>query len=123
MRESKFNPLYQKIIPKGEGAEYLGNNNLNVKEKRAMARFRTGGAGRAAEYWRSKEEKVCRLCGEAKETVSHMVKECLKGVKWKGRVEKLLGEDSRGLEQLMWCVKKIKSGQSVGTSDNNIVSV
>ncbi len=96
MRESKFNPLYKKLIPKGEGAEYLRNINLNVKEKRAIGRFRTGGAGRAAEYWRSKEEKVCRMCGEAEETVSHMVLECFKGVKWKGRVEKLLEEEGGG---------------------------
>ncbi len=35
----------------------------------------------------------------------------------------ITGRRRWGLEQLMWCDKKIKLGRSVGMSDNNIVLI
>lgn len=51
-----------------------------IKESRngleLVGRFSTGNESRANEYWRSEEEKKCRLCKKEPESLKHVLEEC-----------------------------------------------
>ncbi len=72
------------------------------KDKIHLARFRLGNEVKAAEFWKRKEQILCRLCGEGLETMQHIMQECGK-MRWKDRkwtIAELLSEDGVGLDGL-----------------------
>jgi hypothetical protein len=42
-----------------------------------IARFRCGNEERENKYWNEDRIRVCRMCGEKKETMEHLLNECV----------------------------------------------
>lgn len=57
-----------------------------IKEIRLIAEGRMGKLGKAAEYWKSEEEKICRLCREREETMRHIVEDCVRRANREGTI-------------------------------------
>jgi hypothetical protein len=74
IRESRYNGKYEKIITE-ELPKYLGRESR--KERVIIARFRCGNEERENKYWNEDRIRVCRMCGEKKETIEHMLNECV----------------------------------------------
>lgn len=100
IKESRYNRSYERIIteelPKYEKRE-------SAREKRMLARFRCGNEERENRYWMEEEKRVCRMCGEGRETIEHMLNECNELKPSEEKRENLLNEDGRGL----WWMKNI----------------
>jgi hypothetical protein len=54
--------------------EFLGRKS--AKERKMRARFRRGNEEREKRYWTEGEERKCRKCYEARETIEHMWNGC-----------------------------------------------
>ena len=65
---------------KDEEPDYL-KSNLEIQ---LLARYRTGDEYNLSKAWLKDNEKLCRLCDEAPETVNHVIEECseIKYKKW-----------------------------------------
>jgi hypothetical protein len=74
IRESRHNGKYEKIITE-ELPKYLGRESR--KERVIIARFRCGNEERENKYWNKDRIRVCRMCGEKKETIEHLLNECV----------------------------------------------
>jgi hypothetical protein len=85
----------EKIITE-ELPKYLGRESR--KERVIIARFRCGNEERENEYWKEDRTKVCRMCGEEKETIEHLLNECVKLREGEESREKILNEDGKGIE-------------------------
>jgi hypothetical protein len=48
----------------------------NARKRKMMARFRCGNEERENRYWTEEEERRCRICNEARETIGHMWNGC-----------------------------------------------
>jgi hypothetical protein len=95
IRESRYNGKYEKIITE-ELPKYLGRESR--KERVIIARFRCGNEERENKYWNEDRIRVCRMCGEKKETIEHMLNECVELREREESREELLNEDGRGIE-------------------------
>jgi hypothetical protein len=84
IRESRYNGKYEKIITE-ELPKYLGRESR--KERVIIARFRCGNEERENEYWNEDRTRVCRMCGEKKETIEHLLNECVELREREMRVE------------------------------------
>ncbi|KAH0816561.1 hypothetical protein GEV33_006230 [Tenebrio molitor] len=93
IRESRYNGKYEKIITE-ELPKYLGRESR--KERVIIAGFRCGNEERENKYWN--EDRVCRMCGEKKETIEHMLNECVELREREESREEMLNEDGRGIE-------------------------
>jgi hypothetical protein len=60
---------------KEELPKYLGRESR--KERVIIARFRCGNEERENKYWNEDRIRVCRMCGEKKETIEHLLNECV----------------------------------------------
>jgi hypothetical protein len=109
IRESRYIGKYEKIITE-ELPKYLGRESR--KECVITARFRCGNEERENKYWKEDRTRVCRMCGEKKETIEHLLNECveLRERERDESREEILNEDGRGIE---W-MKKL-SGEGRGT--------
>jgi hypothetical protein len=74
IRESRYNGKYEKIITE-ELPKYLGRESR--KERVITARFRCGNEKRENKYWKEDRNRVCKMCGEKKETIEHLLNECV----------------------------------------------
>lgn len=52
------------------------DNNLSRKDVIKIARCRMGNETRENRYWKKEENRSCRLCEEAEETIKHIMEEC-----------------------------------------------
>lgn len=52
------------------------DNNLSRKDVIKIARYRMGNETRENRYWKKEENRSCRLCEEAEETIKHIMEEC-----------------------------------------------
>jgi hypothetical protein len=95
IRESRYNGKYEKIITE-ELPKYLGRESR--KERVIIARFRCGNEERENKYWNEDRIRVCRMCGEKKETIEHMLNECVELREREESREEMLNEDGRGIE-------------------------
>ncbi|KAH0814865.1 hypothetical protein GEV33_007925 [Tenebrio molitor] len=95
IRESRYNEKYEKIITE-ELPKYLGRESR--KERVIIARFRCGNEERENKYWNEDRIRVCRMCGEKKETIEHMLNECVELREREESREEMLNEDGRGIE-------------------------
>ncbi|KAH0807290.1 hypothetical protein GEV33_015500 [Tenebrio molitor] len=95
IRESRYNGKYEKIITE-ELPKYLGRESR--KERVIIARFRCGNEERENKYWNEDRIRVCRMCGEKKETIEHMLNECVELREREECREEMLNEDGRGIE-------------------------
>jgi hypothetical protein len=85
IRESRYNGKYEKIITE-ELPKYLGRESR--KERVITARFRCGNEKRENKYWKEDRNRVCKMCGEKKETIEHLLNECVELREREMRVEK-----------------------------------
>jgi hypothetical protein len=53
--------------------EYQGKES---SKERMMARFRCGNEERESRYWKEGQERRCRMCYEARETIEHTWNGC-----------------------------------------------
>lgn len=96
-----------------EAPGYLRKDSkLSRKEVIKIARHRMGNEARANKYWEKEENRRCRLCGKAEETIKHIMEEC--GISgdgqqesWKETMEKIAERRSR-IWQLEWLRKRAK---------------
>jgi hypothetical protein len=95
IRESRYNGKYEKIITE-ELPKYLGRESR--KERVIIARFRCGNEERENKYWNEDRIRVCRMCGEKKETIEHLLNECIELRERDESREEMLNEDGRGIE-------------------------
>jgi len=102
IEESRYNREYKKII-KGERPRYL-STEMKMRDRKTLARFRCGNEIREKEFWKTEEERVCRLCRKKGESMWHVLKECDR-TKQEERIEVVLGEEEQGLKVL----KEIKN--------------
>ncbi|KAJ3656822.1 hypothetical protein Zmor_015867 [Zophobas morio] len=79
--KSRYNVDYRKIITKTI-PKYLDRES--AKEKKIIARFRCGNEERNNKFWVSEGERMCRMCGEGRETIERMMHDCEES---KGREE------------------------------------
>ena len=68
--KSRYNADYRKIITETI-PKYLDRES--AKEKKIIARFRCGNEERNNKFWVSEGERMCRMCGEGRETIEHNV--------------------------------------------------
>jgi len=64
-----------------------------------VARYRCGNEIRGSQHWREKEDRKCRICGEAEEYLLHVLKEC-EITKNEISIEEFIGEIGKGLESM-----------------------
>ncbi|KAH0816956.1 hypothetical protein GEV33_005835 [Tenebrio molitor] len=95
IRESRYSGKYEKIITE-ELPKYLGRESR--KERVIIARFRCGNEERENKYWNEDRIRVCRMCGEKKETIEHLLNECVELRERDESREEMLNEDGRGIE-------------------------
>jgi hypothetical protein len=95
IRESRYNGKYEKIITE-ELPKYLGRESR--KERVTIARFRCGNEERENKYWNEDRIRVCRMCGQKKETIEHLLNECVELRERDESREEMLNEDGRGIE-------------------------
>ncbi|KAJ3649263.1 hypothetical protein Zmor_021016 [Zophobas morio] len=69
----------------------------SAKEKKIIARFKCGNEERNNTFWVSEGETMCRICGEGRETIEHMLHDC-EECKVRESVREILNEDGRGVE-------------------------
>jgi len=62
-----------------------------------IARYRCGNEIRGSQHWREKEDRKCRICGEAEENLVRVLKEC-EITKNEIPIEEFIGEEGKGLE-------------------------
>jgi hypothetical protein len=94
IRKCRYNGKYEKIIT-GELPKYLGRESR--KERVIIARFRCGNEERENKYWNEDRTRVCRMCGEKKETIEHLLNECVELGEGDESREEILNEDGRGI--------------------------
>ena len=103
---------------KDEEPDYL-KSNLEIQ---LLARYRTGGEYNDSKAWLNDNEKSCRLCDEAPETVKHVIEECSE-IKYKNKVDRVLASDGCGiafLKSIEWKRKiKYREKKSKENDDNN----
>jgi len=102
IKESRYNKEYKKVI-KEERPRYL-SMEMKMRDKKTLARFRCGNKVREREFWKTEEEKVCRLCNKRGESMWHVFKECERS-RQEEEIETVLGEEGQGLKVL----KEIKN--------------
>jgi exonuclease III len=95
IRKSRYNGKYEKIITE-ELPKYLGRESR--KERVIIARFRCGNEERENKYWNEDRIRMCRMCGEKKETIEHLLNECVELRERDESREEMLNEDGRGIE-------------------------
>jgi hypothetical protein len=95
IRESRYNGKYEKIITE-ELPKYLGREDR--KERVIIARFRCGNEERENKYWKEDRTRVCRMCGEKKETIEDLLNECVELREGEESREEILNEDGKGIE-------------------------
>jgi len=52
------------------------------KDRSLIVKYRCGNEIRGGQYWRKEEDRRCRICWHAEETLRHVLKEC--EMKWIG---------------------------------------
>jgi hypothetical protein len=62
-----------------------------------IARFRCGNEERENKYWNEDRTRVCRMCGEKKETIGHLLNECVELRERDESREEILNADGRGI--------------------------
>ena len=75
-----------------EESDYL-KTNLEIQ---LLDRYRTGGKYNHSKVWLKDNEKLCRLCDEAPETVKHVIEE-FSEIKYKNKVDRVLASDGCGI--------------------------
>lgn len=90
-------------------------NKLSRKEVIKIARHRMGNEARANRYWEKEENRRCRLCGDAEETMKHIMEECsISGrahqESWEETMEKIMERRTK-IWQLEW--QRRKTGREV----------
>ncbi len=93
----RYNPRYKDLKPGQGRAQYLQRKEVLEKDKRLLASYRTGSEVGAANYWLDSEERLCKVCGEAEETLEHVVERCEGvGTRMQGKqLTQVLQEDGR----------------------------
>ena len=99
LENAKFCPRYKNIRGERNLPIYL---NGWQKDVQVIARFRLGNEEAANKYW-IEEGKECRICSRGKETMEHMVKDCIPELRTEIKIEDILHEDGRG----KWWMKKV----------------
>lgn len=115
IKESRYNERYELSVTE-ELPEYLGRES--VKEKRMMARFRCGNEERENKFWMDEEERMCRMCGEGRETIEHMLRECTEMKEREESRAEILHEKGRGLEWMKQVWNR-REGRRGGTKGEN----
>lgn len=97
IEESRFNGYYGNIIVEEE--PYLREKYLKgkrkKKERNLIARYRCGNEMKKGQYWKEEEEGRSRICGETKENLTHVLKEC-KETRDEMGLEEFLNEEGKG---------------------------
>lgn len=70
----RYNKRYREIR-EDEREEYLGAEYRGRNQK-MIARFRCGNEELENSYWKEERKRICRICGEEKETIEHLIKVC-----------------------------------------------
>ena len=88
------------------------------KEIERIARFRLGCESRGCRYWMGEEGQKCRGCGESRETLQHVIRECQATGRANERVEVLLGPQVRSnltrLHEIVWKRERVVRGEGRG---------
>lgn len=72
-----------------------------------IARFRCGNEERGNRYWEAEEKRMCRMCGQAVETMVHIIGECDEDLVAEDVVE-MLNETGEGVTWMREVVEKRK---------------
>src|SRR5580765_4268653 len=97
IENSSYNVHYKGI--KGRGIPGYLKKGWGESRWQRVAKFRLGNGMRGNSYWKSEEEKRCRMCGGERETWEHVWERCVDwGVKegWQVMAGKILGESGEG---------------------------
>lgn len=77
-----------------EGGGYL-REERKKKERIMIARYKCNNEWRGDQFWREEEERICRICGEEKKSIIHIL-EKYKKTKKEVIIKELLSEDGKG---------------------------
>jgi len=109
INESKYNETYKNILTE-ELPKYLKGRRKR-KDRSLIARC--GNEIRGGQYWRKEEDRRCRICWHAEETIRHVLKECEK-IRSGLEIEEFLGEDGKGLELMKTIEKREERKREIG---------
>lgn len=90
--EFRYNNNYKKIITE-EIPKYLEGKKKR-KDRGIIARYRCGNETRGSQYWREEDDRRCRICKRAEESMSHILREC-EETKSEITIE-FIGEEGKG---------------------------
>lgn len=97
IEESRYNDIYR-LIKTEEIPEYL-KTNMKKKDRNLIARYRCGNEVKAKCYWKEEKERICRICGEKEENMTHVIRECER-TRTEKELQRVLGAEGQGLEIL-----------------------
>ncbi|XP_011881812.1 PREDICTED: uncharacterized protein LOC105569733 [Vollenhovia emeryi] len=103
---TRYKELRTEHIPKYLQKKYKG------RDQRMIARYRCGNEEEGSKYWRKEEERVCRICGEKKETLEHLRSDCVETLRDDRNIKDILKDTGEGAD---WMRKVIKLRKDRGS--------
>ena len=85
-----------------------------------IARFRCGNEERENKFWMEEDERKCRICWEERETLEHLLNECVGMKEDKRERRDILSEGGMEVEWMKE-IKKIKEVQLGGSQNSKKV--
>lgn len=102
LEQTTYLPRYKTLV-QDELPSYLKNRG-HKRSQQIIARFRCGSEELWNRYW-EKGDKLCRICGEAEETLDHLITECREELVAED-VEDMLAENGAGEQWMRQILKE-----------------
>lgn len=106
---TRYNTNYNRIKT-WTTPRYLLQNKKKVNVK-IIAIFRCGNEEGANQFWKTEEERSCRLCGRELEILTHLRKNCREMNREDREEEVLMVDDGSGLS---WMMEVLKNRKNIG---------
>lgn len=95
INESKYNSMYKDIITENL-PKYLQGKRKR-KDRCLIAIYRCGNEMKGDEYWRQIEDRICRICENEEESITHVLRES-QATRNDIQIGEFLSEEGKGLE-------------------------
>ena len=102
-----FNEWYKFIITE-KVPTYLCKDWNGTNDQKTIARFRCGTVCIGSKVWKEDDERQCRLCGAARETVLHWIMECRELSVENEEKGNILADSGEGLKWMKVILCKLK---------------
>ena len=100
---SRYSTTYKEIVTE-ELPRYLRGTGKK-RDRNLVAKFRCGKESKGGQYWREREDRVCRICEREEETIEHLIRGCEEEGEG-GGVKDLLADAGEDLEEMKRIIKE-----------------